>query len=283
MIVSRPYLLPLLILTLGGCVGALPSQWTLPNQTTPASTPRDQNALPRRHTLISGHLVVHSDFLLGDYKLFFEELTALEIEIQQQLELTDCERPIHVYLFENEERFQRFVRAHHPEFPARRAFFWEDGSRLSVYARQGDRMTEDLRHEVTHGYLHAMAPNLPLWLDEGLAKYYEVVGGQRRVNRPLFDVMLAQIRSENWRPDLPRLEQFSPTQDMSQSDYAEAWAWTHFLLESRPEHARLLRDYLASLQCNRLTDPISVRIAAVAEHPQAALIEHLEGLTALRQ
>ena len=53
----------------------------------------------------------------------------------------------------------------------RRAFFVETDTQLSVYAQWGDRVAEDLRHEVTHGYLHAVVPNVPLWIDEGLAEF----------------------------------------------------------------------------------------------------------------
>ncbi|GIT30210.1 MAG: hypothetical protein Ct9H300mP1_22560 [Planctomycetaceae bacterium] len=35
---------------------------------------------------------------------------------------------------------------------------------------------EDLRHEFTHGVLHSSLKRVPLWLDEGLAEYFEVVG-----------------------------------------------------------------------------------------------------------
>jgi hypothetical protein len=66
---------------------------------------------------------------------------------------------------------------HHPNLPRRRAFFVETDTRLSVYAYWGDRVAEDLRHEVVHGYLHAVVPHLPLWLDEGLAEYFEVPRG----------------------------------------------------------------------------------------------------------
>ena len=43
-----------------------------------------------------------------------------------------------------------------------RAFFVESDTRLNIYAYWGDRVAEDLRHEVTHGYLHAMVPHSAL-------------------------------------------------------------------------------------------------------------------------
>ena len=72
--------------------------------------------------------------------------------------LPRSDEPIHVYLFENPERFQGFMRLHYPKFPDRRAFFVKTDTQLTVYAQWGDRMAEDLRHEVTHAYVHAAAP-----------------------------------------------------------------------------------------------------------------------------
>ena len=63
---------------------------------------------------------------------------------------------------------------HFPGTPSRRAFFVESPTHLSVYAQWGDRVQEDLRHEVVHGYLHAVLRDIPLCLDEGIAEYFEV-------------------------------------------------------------------------------------------------------------
>ena len=91
--------------------------------------------------------------------------------------------PIHVYLFEDADRFHEFVREERPDFPNRRAFFVETDTRLEVYAHWGGYVGEDLRHEVTHAYLHSVLPSIPLWLDEGLAEYFEVPRGRQGLNR----------------------------------------------------------------------------------------------------
>jgi hypothetical protein len=234
--------------------------------------------LPDKNTLVREQLVIHSDFPLASHHRLFEELTAQRTDVCRRLGLPSSDEPIHLYLFESQERFAGFVRLHHPEFPDRRAFFLETDSRLAVYAQWGDRMAEDLRHEVTHGYLHSVVPDIPLWLDEGLAKYYEVPRGRHGVNQRLLDRLLIKIRSEHWWPNLPRLERFSPTQDMTQDDYVEAWAWVHFLLESQPERVDMLRAYLAELRQDGSARPISTRLAATLERPDAELIAHVSGL-----
>jgi len=182
---------------------------------------------PDGNILVRDQLVIHSDFPLAAHHRLFEELTSQRADLCRQLTLPCSDEPIHVYLFESPKRFQEFIKLYYPQFPERRAFFVETDTRLSVYAQWGDRMAEDLRHEVTHGYLHSVVPNVPLWLDEGIAKFYEVSRGGRGLNRPLLDRLVEQIERDRWQPNLRRLEQFPADYNMTQDDYAEAWAWVH--------------------------------------------------------
>jgi hypothetical protein len=251
-------------LLLSGCAGSLASRLRLPD----------------RDTLVRDQLAIHSDFSVAAHHRLFEELAAQRADLYRRLALpcSDSAEPIHVYLFESTERFDGFIKLHYPKFPDRRAFFVETDTKLSVFVRWGDRMAEDLRHEVTHGYLHAVVPNMPQWLDEGIAKYYEVSRGQNGVNRPLLDRMLVKIDKDHWQPDLRRLEQFPPTYNMTQDDYAEAWAWTHLLLESRPETLDMLRAYLADLRRDGVATPLSVRLSAMFGRPDAAMVEYIHRL-----
>jgi hypothetical protein len=252
----------LLVLALGGCAGGLASRLTLPN----------------RDTLVRDQLVIHSDFSVAAHHRLFEELTSQRAELCRRLALPCSDEPIHVYLFDSSERFDGFIKLHYPQFPDRRAFFVETDAKLAIYARWGDRMADDLRHEVTHGYLHSVVQNMPQWLDEGIAKYYEVSRGQRGVNRPLLDRTMARIEREHWQPDLRRLENFAADYNMTQDDYAEAWAWTHFLMESCPQTLDLLRNYLAELRRDGVATPLSSRLAAMFERPDAALVEYIRRL-----
>jgi hypothetical protein len=252
----------LLVLALGGCAGPLSGRITLPGQ----------------NTLVRDQLVIHGDFPLSAHHRLFDELTAQRTDLCRQLALPSSDEPIQVYLFEDSERFEGFMRLRHPEFPDRRAFFVETDAQLSVYAQWGDRMAEDLRHEVTHGYLHSVVPNVPQWIDEGIAKYYEVPRGQRGLNRAMLDRLVTRIEREHWQPDMRRLEQFPPNYNMTQDDYAESWAWTHFLIESRPQNLEVLRRYLADLRRDGAAAPLSARLAAMPDNPNAALVEHVRRL-----
>ena len=190
---------------------------------------------------------------------------------------------IHVYLFENADRFEGFVRLYHPRFPDRRAFFLETDTRLMIYAQWGDRVAEDLRHEMTHGYLHAVVPNLPLWLDEGLAEYFEVPRGSRGLNRAHLEQALDRVQRGEWEPDLARLEALDPDFDMTLVDYAESWAWVHFLLETPMERYGILPDYLGDLRHSGSAEPVSGRLGRCLPDPGGALVEHIRRLAAAKR
>jgi hypothetical protein len=231
--------------------------------------------LPAGHTVVRDQLVIHSGFPVAASHRLLEELAARRIDLADRLAIPLSDEPIHVYLFTSEDQFDAFVRLYHPDFPPRRAYFLETDTRLQVYAQWDDRVAEDLRHEVTHGYLHSVVPNLPLWLDEGLAEYFEVPRGSRGLNRPHLAGLAGRLQLGLWQADLERLETFERPFDMSQQDYAEAWAWVHFLLEGGPEHRALVREYLHDLRRYGSVEPMSERLRRVFREPEPRLTEHV--------
>ena len=108
-------------------------------------------------------LVVFSDSSLPQRHRLLEELNGQRGLLRSKLNLASSDERIYVYLFGSADELKTFLRAKYPAFPDRRAFFVETDTRLEVYAYWGDRVAEDLRHEVAHGYLHSMVPHLPLW------------------------------------------------------------------------------------------------------------------------
>jgi hypothetical protein len=235
--------------------------------------------LPDTHTLVRDQLVVHSEFPLPAHHRLLEELTARRVDLSQSLMLPVSDEPIHVYVFQTPGEFEAFMRLRHPSFPQRRAFFLETDTRLEVYAQWGDRVAEDLRHEVTHGYLHSVVPNLPLWLDEGLAEYFEVARGQNGVNGEHVSLLVERLRTGGWRPELERLEALSPDMDMTQADYAEAWAWVHLLLASHPARRELLRDFLRDSRQHGSARPLSAGLHQLGGQPEEELAAHVERLS----
>jgi hypothetical protein len=233
--------------------------------------------VPAANSVVRDQLVIHSDWQLPSQHRMVEELCQQRWELLGKLSLPPSNEPIHIYLFDTGERYNAFMRLHYPDFPIRRAFFMETDTRLAVYAHWGDRVAEDLRHEVAHGYLHSVLRNLPLWLDEGLAEYFEVPRGHAGLNRPHV-VELASRLSTGWRPDLRRLESLASVGEMTQVHYAESWLWVHFLLETSRERQDLLRGYLGRLRGAGTAEPLSLDLRRHHPHPEGALLEYLQTL-----
>lgn len=254
----------LLALAVHGCIGVVDSP----------------SALPARNAVVFDQLVIHSNFHLPHNHRLLNDLRVQRGDVLAKLNLPASDEPIHVYLFESEDRFSDFLEEYHPEFPARRAFFVESDTRLAVYAQWGERVAEDLRHEVAHGYLHSVVRDIPLWLDEGLAEYFEVPRGNGGLNRPHVQLLVDRLTKQGWRPNLARLETLPSASDMTQDDYAESWLWAHWMLETEPARRELLQQYLLTLRQHGTAQPFSQTIGRIAPNPERALIDHLTTLNA---
>ena len=200
-----------------------------------------------------------------------QELRDLRQEIVQTLDLPTQHRPVTVYLFANETAYAKYLKANHPTLPPRRAYFIGTRTELAVYAFWGEQVREDLRHEYTHGLLHGCLKNVPLWLDEGLAEYFETDAPGHL--HPEHSVRLASAVEHGWRPDLPRLEQIEEVGEMQRADYQESWCWVHWLLQ-QPAGKQQLLEYLAELKTNEKPAPLSQRIKQHLPHAAKALVEH---------
>ena len=245
---------------------------------TGCAVSRELARLPADDQLIRDQLVIYSDFRLPTHHRLVDELVARRDDIVNRLGLPASDESIYVYLFDTPERYQAFMNRHYPGFPARRAFFVETDTRLTIYAYWGDRVAEDLRHEVTHGYLHTMVPQLPLWMDEGLAEYFEVPRGQRGLNRPHIELLLTALQQQQWAPNMTMLERLESPADMTQLHYAEAWAWMHLLLETTPERADLLREHLARRRMTGTAPPLSQTLHRIDPLYNSWLVQHLLAL-----
>lgn len=236
-------------------------------------------SLPAAHLTASGPLVLHTDFRLAKRDPLLAELSAQRNAISDVLDVAAAEQPVHVYLFASREKFQSFMNHRFPEFPDRRAFYVESDGHRVVYAHWNQRLAEDLRHEVAHGYLHAVIPALPLWLDEGLAEYFEVPLVHRGLNMPHVHELVSALQQGSWNPDLRRLESITTVSALSQRDYAEAWAWVHFLLETNDARRRMLQDYVGQLRASEAAAPLS-EIMRQIDGPDRAhsLVNHLTQL-----
>ncbi len=217
--------------------------------------------LPERHSVETEQLLILSDVRLSLHHPLVTDLQQLQQRITHELQLPDADRQVVVYLFGNEDAYRRYLHAAYPGLPPRRAYFVGTSDELAVFTFWGDRIREDLRHEFTHGLLHAALRNVPLWLDEGLAEYFEVVSedSERPVHAEYVDELLAAAR-RGWKPDLHRLEELHDVAEMHRRDYAEAWAWVWYFLNSSDEQRSQLLDYLLELRENAHPPAFSRRL-----------------------
>jgi len=220
------------------------------------------------------------DFPLPAEHRLVRELQAERDDVYSTLRLPASDELIYVHLFHDADTYHEHLVRNFPMVPNRRAFFVETDTKLHVYAHWSDRVGEDLRHEVAHGYLHASVPAIRLWIDEGLAEYFEVPRGQGGLNRPHLQLLSDLIEHNGWQPNLVALEALTTASHMQQEHYAEAWAWVYFLLNTTPERRALLTEYLTELRDKGRAAPLSERLASRHVDPQQTLADYLVTLKA---
>ena len=205
------------------------------------------------------------------------ELYNLRDEVRSLLHLPEQQRAVIVYLFRDELRYTRYMGSRYPNLPARRAFFIGTPGELAVYAYWGEQVREDLRHEYTHGLLHASLKHVPLWLDEGLAEYFEITAAAPgRVNADHAGG-LAEMLLNGWKPDLRRLERLDDVSEMQRADYQEAWAWIHFLLNESNSSRDILLGYLQELESPVTPKSFASKLAIEMPRAEDRLTAYIAG------
>jgi hypothetical protein len=238
--------------------------------------------LPSHHSLRVSQFVFVSDFEVQADQPLFRELSALREQVLTELQLPapPSSALVRVYLFEDRDRYERFMQARYPSLPRRRAFFVAQprgmgaAEDLLVYTFWGDHIRQDLRHELTHAILHSVLKDVPLWLDEGLAEYFELAPEMKGINRQ----HLLLMQRDGLKPDLARLEQLSQVEQMNPVEYREAWAWTHFMLRGDPRTRPVLLAYMQQLRKSAAPGPMLPILQNQIPDLNAALLQHLSQL-----
>ena len=161
--------------------------------------------------------------------------------------------PTEVVVFRSREQLQRFgLRKDGKPIPVT-GFFKPapDANRIGLWLDRRKDSQAIVYHELLHEYLAWNLPPLPVWLEEGLAEYYSTfttsgdratVGGihlehlrllRERVPMKL-DELFAVGKESPWYSESARRGPF----------YAQAWAFTHFLLHSDPALSQSLFRFL---------------------------------------
>lgn len=202
--------------------------------------------LPTAHQVKTGPFVVYSNAPLKADAPPVRALDRLRADLAARLDPgVDADPgPVEVYVLDDRNAFLHLLRFYFPELPPRRAFFLAQDDQRIVYTFNGPMLDEDLRHEAAHALLRGRFGDIPLWLDEGLAEYFEA-GPDDLQDRDDRLARLAADAKAGWKPDLRRLETLDEVHQMAPRDYRESWAWVDLLL-SDPKGGKPL--LLAHLQ-----------------------------------
>lgn len=244
------------------------------------ATMKGGSNLPSEHQLVTPQMTLHADVPLPRQHPLIDELVRLKPEMEQTLGLSLLDQPVEVYLFSRDKQFRRYLARTYPGLPDRRAFFVKADGRLIILALSGPKISEDLRHELAHACLHGTFSEIPLWLDEGLAEYFEINPRHRGFHRAHVKLLAAAFRQQQWTPSLRRLESLASPLDLGQMEYAESWLWVHWALHQNADRrAMLLTTSVDESGAAHSTQPALFLNGSGASGNQSAdVIRHLKRL-----
>lgn len=211
----------------------------------------------------AGPFACHADFSLARHEPLIQELAQLRQDVCQKLSLPESDEPIHLFLFQRRNTFTDYVRHYFPNVPDRRALFIKNRGPGMVFAYYHNEFDIDVRHECTHAVLHASLAMVPLWLDEGLAEYFETRRSERLHGSPHLGTVRLYARLGQV-PSMEKLEALSELSQMGNGEYRSSWAWVHFMLhgpeEAHDELVRFLLDIRNLTPPGKLSERLSRRL-----------------------
>lgn len=222
-----------------------------------------------------GRFHIHSDFALSPKEPLLSELRNISTEVTQLLAIPASGEPIHVVLFANAREYGRYIKNYFPTVPERRALYIQQRGPGMLFAHWHKDVETDIRHEVVHGLLNDQSSPLPLWLDEGLAEYFEVIEADRMFQNS----HLAQVTEgihRDYVPSLADLEQLATIDQLGSQQYCDSWAWVHFLLHRNASMRRLVVQQLAAYRSKQVVPPLSRVLAAELPNWRDEFKEHFK-------
>ena len=228
-------------------------------------------------TRVSGPFICRADFSLSSVEDLLNDLARLQNDLVRCLGVRPAAEPIELYLFRDQRTYKRYFRQHLPGVPYRRALYLKKGGPGIVLAYVSPQLDVDLRHECTHALLHSSLPMVPLWLDEGLAEYFEIAPAKRVYDNPYLSTVRWNARL-GILPKLGKLEGESSLEGMSGADYRNAWAWTHFILHGSPEAHQELVAFLGDISASTPPGLLSQRLRQRLPDVERRLAAHFREL-----
>jgi hypothetical protein len=214
-----------------------------------------------------------SAFPLAPLGATFAELTQLERELQRTLAAPPMSSRVEILLLADEASYRRYMHELYPRVPYRRALYVKRGGRGAVYAFWHDQLPIDLRHECTHALLHASLPEVPLWLDEGLAEYFEMPQSERAFGHPHLAAVRRHTRLGFVRT-VDSLENIHDLAAMGGMEYRFSWAWVHFMLHGPVAAHRSLVAQMARIRRGENPGSLADRLQAAVPELDHRMIQH---------
>lgn len=212
-------------------------------------TPSFSKFLP--YSVALGRVVCESNFPLEETAELQAEIVRLQRDLVGYLGVPESKEKISLCLFRDKTSYVAFICEYFPGAPTDRPALYvkEPNKPGALMVRRDERMVLNVRHEMVHAYLNAALRNVPIWIDEGLAKYFETPPGERGFRNPFLEKVESDATSFFASPpSLTRLEKLTRVDQMRSREYRESWAWTHFLIHYSSETQRVLALYLRSLR-----------------------------------
>ncbi|MEC7566595.1 MAG: DUF1570 domain-containing protein [Planctomycetota bacterium] len=173
--------------------------------------------------------------------------------------------PVSVIVFSDRASYLAHLERTLPKAPRRSSLFVVRGGRPTILVSQGATLAQDLMHEAVHALNYSTFQNgiLPLWMDEGLAEWFEAdVDQQDRVHGLVLQQLLGNQRRMLPEPlRLSSLERIKSTTRADAVDYAASWAWCRFLSNRKDRCHEIWAGYLRDLKEGRPAGRLSHRLS----------------------
>jgi len=229
-----------------------------------------------------GTFLCRAEFSLDEIHGLLEELRQIQADLTRSLGIPPAKEPIELCLFRSAASYHQFLARNLPTVPYRRALYVKSNGRGMVLAYRGPEFDSDLRHEATHGLLHGALPIVPLWLDEGLAEYFEPPRSQRAFDNPHLTSVRRSLRI-GVVPSLGNLEDIDKLDEAGPNHYRDAWAWVHFIFHGSAEAHRELVRLLSDIRSGKPTGTLSQRLRLSVPDAETRFITHFSHWTDRRE
>ncbi len=205
-----------------------------------------------------GPFIARADFDMTTLENELATLDALRDEMTATLRLPPLRENIVVRIFRDEKTWREFHRQNFGGAPYRRAMFDRknylfdrDDAPGRVYLCLNPKFENDLRHECAHAVLSAaLGRSAPIWLDEGVAEYFEAAPEERLTN-PVWRARTVERLRRGEFSSLESLEKIVGIEGMTSVKYGDSWAWVCWFLNG-PEAARdVIPRYLNDLAARK--------------------------------